>query len=361
MAGTLALVMKTKSAALLAMIVLMAGLIAFGIYQYNRPRILILQSYDPEYGWTRDVDIGLHRVIDTHPDWLVRWHYMDLKRHPTQAARDAAGHGARMIIDQWVPEIVIAIDDDAQAYATRHYIDRPDIKIVFAGVNGEASAYGYDKANNVTGILERKQLAAIRDTIQNSNLGANVLSTPRKEGDDLLRLMHLADQSGSVEEDDRFIRNFDWQPLLYTGSRLVKTYAEWQAVVLSAPSRADVILLSNYRLIARSSNDPTLVPPQEIVLWTQANSRLPLIGANNFFVDDGGMLAIGTSGFEQGEVAANMAARLLDGHTKPRDIAQTESTQFVVAMRAKSLAAHKLKLPEKYEAAARANGLYYEN
>ena len=353
--------MKTKSAAALALIVLLAGLIAFGIYQHGRPRILILQSYDADYGWTRDIDIGLHRVIDTHPDWLVRWHYMDLKRHPTHAAREAAGKGARGLIDQWAPEIVIAIDDDAQVYAARYYIDRADIKIVFAGVNGEASAYGYDKANNVTGILERKQLAAIRDSIQNSNLSATVLSAPRKEGDEMLRLMHLADQSASVEEDDRFIRNFDWQPLLYTGSRLVKTYAEWQAAVLSAPSRADVILLSNYRLVTRSSNDPTLVPPQEIVLWTQANSRLPLIGANNFFVADGGMLAIGTSGFEQGEVAANMAARLLDGHTKPRDIAQTESTQFVVAMRAKSLAAHKLKLPEKYEAAARANGLYYEN
>lgn len=352
--------MKIKSGISLILVLLLAALTAMGIYKLTRPRILILQSYDSSYAWTRDVDIGLHRVLDKHTDWSIRWHYMDLKRHPSQAKRDEAGAFARRLIDQWVPKILIAIDDDAQAYAARFYNNSPNILIVFAGINGDAAAYGYDKTSNVTGIVERKQLTAIRDAIQNSNLGATVLSSKRKNGDELLRLMHLSDQSGSVEDDDRFIRNFDWLPLLFTGSRLVNTYAAWQAAVLSAPNRADVVLLTNYRLLARSSSDPTLVPAAEVVAWTQANSLLPLIGANSFFVEDGGMLAIGTSGFEQGEVAANMAVRLMDGHTKPTDIAQTETRQFVVSMRAKALAAHKLTLPKMYELAARAEGHYYE-
>ena len=352
--------MKTKTGIGIILVLLLVGLTAMGIYKLTLPRILILHSYDSSYAWTRDVDIGLHRVLDTHTDWSIRWHYMDLKRYPSQTQREAAGVVARALIDQWAPKILVAIDDDAQGYAARYYINRADIKIVFAGINGDAGAYGYDKTTNVTGILERKQLTAIRDAIQSSNLSATVLSSKPKNDEEFLRLMHLSDQSGSVEDDDRFIRNFDWQPLLFTGSRMVNTFAEWQAAVFSAQTRADVILLTNYRLLARSSKDPTLVPPADVVRWTQANSRLPLIGANSFFVEDGGMLAIGTSGFEQGEVAASMAVRLMDGHTKPTDIAQTETRQYVVSIRAKALAAHKLTLPKSYESAARAEGRYYE-
>jgi ABC-type uncharacterized transport system substrate-binding protein len=284
---------------------------------------------------------------------------MDLKRQPSQTARDQAGIDARNVIDQWSPEILIAIDDDAQGYAARYYLGRTDIKIVFAGINGDASAYGYNKADNVTGIVERKPLNAIREAIQFSNLSATLQAKAPKNSEVMVRLMHLGDQSGSVEDDDRFIRNFDWQPLLFTGSRLLKSFAEWQAAVIAAPNRADIVLISNYRHLVRSSTDPTLVPPDEVVRWTQANSRLPLIGANGFFVEDGGMLAIGTSGFEQGEVAAGMAARLLDGHTKATDIAQTETHQFVVFMRAKGLARYQLTLPETFKSAAQKKGHYY--
>ncbi len=355
------LAMKNKTGISIILILLLAALTAMGTYKLTRPHILILHSYDSSYAWTRDVNSGLHSVLDKHPDWSLRWHYMDLKRQPTQASRDEAGINARKVIDQWSPEILIAVDDDAQNYAARFYINRTNIKIVFAGINGEPSAYDYDKANNVTGILERKPLTAIREAIQFSNLSATLQAKAKKNSDGMVRLMHLGDQSSSVEDDDRFIRDFDWQPLLFTGSRLVTTFAEWQAVVIAAPSRADIVLISNYRRLARSSTDSSLVPPDEVVRWTQANSRLPLLGANSFFVEDGGMLAIGTSGVEQGKVAADMAARLLDGHTKIADIAQTETHQFVVFMRAQSLATHKLTLPEVYESSARAMGHYYED
>ncbi len=280
---------------------------------------------------------------------------MDLKCHPWASYRESAGQKGRHAIDEWSPDIIIAIDDDAQRYVARHYLNRPDLKIVHAGINGDPAACGYDKANNVTGILERKQLTAVRDAIHGSNL------TRTKESSGGLRLMHLGDQSSSVGDDDTFIRNFDWAPLSYSGSRLVKTFDEWQQEVLDAPQRADILLLTNYRQLIRSASDPVLVPPAEVVEWTESNSKLPLIGTNGFYVEDGGMLAIGTSGFEQGEVAAGMAARLLETAAEAKDLPQESTRQFVVFMRAKALDAHGFELPKIYESFARALDHYYEN
>ncbi len=55
---------------------------------------------------------------------------------------------------------MIAIDELGQSLAVKYFINDPDMKIVFAGVNGSNEPYGYGKANNVTRIYERKQLKA---------------------------------------------------------------------------------------------------------------------------------------------------------------------------------------------------------
>jgi len=57
------------------------------------------------------------------------------------------------------PDVLIAVDDNAQKYAAKYFVNHPRIKIVFSGINGSVQPYGYDTANNVTGILERNPFA----------------------------------------------------------------------------------------------------------------------------------------------------------------------------------------------------------
>ena len=66
-----------------------------------------------------------------------------------------------------------------------------------------------------------------------------------------------------------------------------------------------------------SSGSKRLTDPKEVVAWTEANSKLPLIGLNSYYAEDGGMLSIAASPYEQGEVAANMAIRILDQRSSP--------------------------------------------
>ena len=143
-------------------------------------------------------------------------------------------------------------------------------------------------------------------------------------------------------------------------SRLVDTLDEWQKAVRAAQGQVDFLIVSNYRKIMRSAGEHTLVPPDELIAWTEQHSQVPIIGTNGFFAEDHGMLAIGTSPYEQGEVAAQLAEEILDTGRSPAEMPYRISHHFVVAMRGTTLHTRHLDLPQVYEAAARIGGKYFE-
>lgn len=329
----------------------MAGALSlFGWHNMTLPSILILHSYDRDYAWCRDVNVGLNRVLKDRYRYKLRWHYMDTKRHPSEEFKDSAGVSARAVIAAEHPDVIIAIDDDAQQYAARYFRNDPHIKIVFAGVNRTAGDYGYDRANNVTGILERLPVTAMQEALASSG-SAGASGHP-------LRLAFLGDQSETVDGDAAQLQHFDWRPMQLTAVTQVDNWPQWQAQVLQLAAANDVLLVSGYRRLHRSASDPRLVPPQEVVAWTEAHARLPVISFNAFYTEDGGMLAIGASPYEQGEVAAALALELAlqRKHVDALPIAAT--AQFVVSMSGTKMRAKHFVLPRVYEAAARTGNLY---
>ncbi len=344
--------MKLRMETIFLFIFMIGSVSLFAWFSISKPRILILHSYDKDYSWVKDVNIGLKRVLDKRSDYTVRWYYMDTKRHPTLEFKVNAGMAARRMINETQPDVIIAMDDDAQQYVTRYYVNHPSIKVVFGGVNNEPKPYGFDRANNVTGILERIPLSALKETLQIVALRNN-LALP-------LRFQFIGDRSETVLLDEKYARKFNWAPLRMLDSKLVTTFAEWQQAVLESAGKADFLITSNYRKIARSASDPTLVLPKELISWTESHSPVPVIGMNGFVAEDGGMLAIGTSPYEEGEVAAKLAAEILDHGTSPNKLPFVISHEFVVAMREKAMLKRHFELPQVYGAAARAGGKYYE-
>lgn len=325
-------------------------------FNLSKPRILILHSYDQGYSWVKDVNTGIRRVLDKRGDLTLRWYYLDTKRHPWPEFKENAGRAARRLIDETQPDILIAIDDDAQAYVARHYLDHPHIAIVFAGVNNDPARYGYDTANNVSGILERLPLAALKETLD--------LTAARSGLPAPLRLRFIGDRSETVLGDEHTFRHFNWAPYIVQPARLVDTWPEWQRAVEESAADTDVLIVSNYRRLTRSAKDSTLVPAREVIAWTEAHAKPLFIGTNAFFAEDGGMLAIGTSPYEQGEVAARLATAQIDpGYPPPQRQRQrlfAVTRQFVVALRGSTLQARHLDLPSVYEASARASNKYFE-
>jgi ABC-type uncharacterized transport system substrate-binding protein len=334
-----------------AFLILMMVLLTW--FKLTQPRIVVLHSYDPHYEWTRDIDVGLRRVLDSKLRYRVQWHYMDLKNHPDSEFRRRAALLARRAIDTWNPDLIIAVDDDAHKYVVKDFANKPGISIVFAGINGEIEPYGYHKARNVTGILERKSLADIRQALQ----AMRTIDGGKPIGQ---RLAHLGDRSDSVQEDERALAAYDWSPLTLVASSMVGNFDEWKAAVRKAGESADVVVISNYRALYRRGAAGPPVPPDEVIEWTIANSKVLLVGMAGFFVEDGGMFAVGASGFEQGDTAARMAIRILDKEVEPNDIPVAMPRQFIVYMRKSKMADRGVTLPGFYESFARATNNYFE-
>lgn len=320
-------------------------------FTVTKPRVLILHSYHTDYAWVRDINVGIDHVLAGKAHWDVRHYDMDTKRHPTLVYKNKMGIAARRMIDDWQPDLIIAIDDDAQQFVARNYVNRHNVSIVFAGVNLEPKLYHYDTASNVTGVLERIPLQDLRTALLDY---AHLAKRP-----EALRVAFVDDLSETVKGDSKNIKDFDWSPIVLHSVQLFDTFDQFKAAVLGLQDKADILMMDGYRRFRRTASDTALVPPSEVQKWVAQNSRLPVIGVNSFYSEDGGMMAVGTSPQEQGELSARMAVDIIDNHKSPRDIPIVKGTQYVVTMRASIMADKQFVLPRVYEAAARAADKYY--
>jgi hypothetical protein len=336
---------------------IMAGLflLAFAVYIVGevgkKPRILVLHSYGADYSWVTEVSAGMNRILEGKP-YTIRWHYMDTKRHPDDAFKVRAGQSAQDVIAQWQPNIIITVADNAQALVGSKYVNNPRISVVYSGVFASPSEYGYDKATNVTGILERWPL----DTIKTGIEEIFVNSDPNRTAP--LRVRHIGDASETVTFLAGQIGEFNWGNKMEVASYRAKNFKEWQKEIEAANNEADLVLFSLYHTILEEENGEEVVSPDKVMEWTKANLKKPNVAGWGFTVEQGGMMAIGVSALEQGEEAARMAVEIVEGK-KPSEIPPTSSKQFLVYLREQELLKYKVKVPQIFEAFARATNNYY--
>lgn len=282
-------------------------------------RILVLHSYNGDYAWTRDVDAGIKKVLEKEHTISMRWYYMDTKNHPEKQYKEKIAAVSKRFIEQFKPNVIIAVAGDAQEYVAKYYNNHPSIKIVFAGINGSREQYGYDKANNVTGILERIPIKGLVDALQ-------ILRGTKKE----IKIVHIGDRSEPLKHDDYSFHNYKgWQNIKLQPSLLVSTFDEWKSAIAESSKTADYIIITNYRKIYKDKNTAEKVNPKEIMQWTMANATVPIIGLNLFVFEDGASLAIATSPYEEGEVAATFALKIIKEGVLPP---YTKTKQFIVGL-----------------------------
>ena len=145
---------------LLVSFVLLAG------FHWSKPRILIIHSFDQTVRSVVKTNEGINRILASNRQPVsVRWHYLEMNRLPEEPARQLAVAAAVRSIEQFDPDIIIAVDDEAQQYVAYRYVDHPKIKLVFTAIDQVPDAYDYRGKNNVTGISEVLPLDAIRETL----------------------------------------------------------------------------------------------------------------------------------------------------------------------------------------------------
>lgn len=265
-------------------------------------KVLLVHSYHSGYPWVDAITRGVHMAVGGH-DLEVETFHMDTKRHTDEAWKEQAGERAKEIVAQWRPDVVIAVDDNAQQYFAKDYVDADGPSVVFCGVNAEPSTYGYP-ASNVTGILERPHFA----------------ETLHMLGQLLPEASRIAIISDDSETSTGAISCMTAPPSPW---RIVScerphTFDEWQHAVTQAQDQADAIAVYLYHTVKRDGQELSM-EPKDVMAWTVANSRIPLVGFFIFAVDDGALCGYLESGTEHGFRAGQIALEVLAGR-KPGEM-----------------------------------------
>ncbi|MBX2808671.1 MAG: hypothetical protein KTR20_08565 [Cellvibrionaceae bacterium] len=367
--------------------VLIAGIIGL-VFYYNKgqPRIFIVHSYNTDLAWVKEIDKGISIQLDKKlPRAHVRRHYMNLKNHPNCNFYRVAAKDTRLAIKSWQPDIVILVDDLAQQLIGVNYlqmVERPsktandwyaeiaeslaastcpekregaatffefgqDIFIetklptlIFAGVNHDVDSYGYNDADNVTGIFERKNFVALTETLLELNRGS--------AGEKTNRVIVLNEHSNTVfREMARYKNPINWPDNLeLVDAVMAATETQWKAAVKAANAARAMLLIANYQGVYRD-NKKQKIPPAELVQWTEQNSDYPVLGAGTSYVADGGAITLAISGREQGEQAIVLAADYLKNGVIPD---AKDAQLFLIGLNTRLLKIKKITLPRIYEA-----------
>jgi len=321
----------------ITIILIVSTTIYFIHSQHNK--VLVLYSYNIDYIWIQQQDAGSISIFKHYPNITVRRHYMDLKNNTSDRFKVSAQTTALELIKNWNPDVIILADDIAQQLIGSKFINDPHISIVFCAVNGEVDKYGYDGAENITGIYERKPLFAIKEA---------VLMLAKNKDIKNANIVFVCDTSDSVTAELPQFEKFDWKPLIIHPPLRAPNFNTWKRQILKANEFADFILVSDYRefKLPDGNKEPTL--PIDIMSWTEVNSKVPIIGMSLINVFDGGVLSVFNSGYEQGIVSAKMAIKILEG-VKAKDIPREYTKRFLTDINKSAVGQRDLQISEIFK------------
>lgn len=342
---------KINAAVAIPFVLLLSLFVALAITSHNQKKIFILQSYYTDYLWVNQIDNGIDSVLGKQNIVKIKRYYMDTKRHSDPAFIKKSAETAKKLIDAERPDVLIAIDDDAQDYVGKYYKDSKNMAILAYGMNAEPEAYGYDKAKNVSCLLEKLPLKALEES-------ARIILKDKVHGRKI-KALHVGDRSKTVLLDDKYIHSFSaFENIEFLPSKLIRTLDEWKKAVLDANSEIDVLFLSNSgKQLLEHDGSTKLVNSQELLSWTLKNCKHPVIGTNQFLVDEGLPFAISVPPVEYGIACANLALKIINENIPMSEISErfptSTTSQFVVSMRQKQLEELKWNLPDIYDSFAR--------
>lgn len=267
-------------------------------------KVLVVHSYHPEYEWVAAINRGLQMAILPSDAW-VETCYMDTKRRTDKGQMEQAGKEAMELIDEWQPDVVITVDDDAQRYVGSILAGREKPAVVFCGVNAEPEKYGYP-ASNVTGVLERlhfnESLAFLKSICPNAQ-----------------RTVVLTDHSSTSFAVIDYIKSLPVGVMDVVDFVTPETFGQWQDAVLRYSEEVDAISVYVYHTVKRDAESEVSMPAREVMAWTAEHCPVPILGFLVFSVDDGSLCGVLESAVEQGQLAGEMAVAILHG-TRPDEL-----------------------------------------
>ncbi|MBW1722023.1 MAG: hypothetical protein JRJ78_08165 [Deltaproteobacteria bacterium] len=252
-------------------------------------RVLLVHSYYADYTWTDDITGGVKSGLAGSGAQLEIF-YMNTKRRPREECKIQAGKEAMERVRVFRPHVVIAADDNAQAYFSRYYVGKERPQIVFCGVNGDPADYGFPAAN-VTGIVERPHFVQTFDMLK--------IIVP-----DVRKVAVITDNSTTSNRLISQMRSVNL-PVEVVVVDQPDTFTQWKKRIKSYQKNVDAVCVILYHTLTDGDGDEETVSPLDVMEWTVANNRKP--------IEQGALFGVVNSGYEQGLEAAKIALEILKG------------------------------------------------
>lgn len=271
--------------------------------QAGARRVLVLHSYSPDFSWTRNVLDGIEAGFQSAGIPVeTTSEYLDTKRIPPSPAYQSLLASLYRFKYRATPfDLIMTSDDDALQFLLAHPELFPDTPVVFCGIN-----YFYFDGNKrppfVTGVIEGFDLRG--------TLAAALRLQPQAK-----RVVTINDRSRTGQSNKRLV-----QALIPAyGKRLSFQFFENQSfeellrAVKRLPEDTIVLLLTFNR-----DRTGKAISYDQLVQGVGKASAAPVYGVWDFFLGRGIVGGMITRGFDQGNIAARLAARVLRGETPAR-------------------------------------------
>lgn len=295
---------------LIALLISSTALTSPDIHTCDVPSILILHSYHPGFIWTENISEGLRSILDK-TDFEIDIHieYMDTKVHITEAMFPQLEQLYRTKYKADHFDLIITTDDNALNFLlTRRDQLFPGIPIVFCGLNNFSESRIKD-VYGITGVAEALDLGGTIELALNLHPGTRYVavvndSTPTG----IQNLENFRSIEPIFADRIEFIELFN-----LTTEDLIES-------LHTLPDETLVLLMSFYRDQAGRA-----FSYKEYTVLVTENCDAPVYTAWDMFIGHGVMGGVVTSGMSQGEHAAVLALRILNGESADDIPVMTES------------------------------------
>lgn len=265
-------------------------------------RVLVVHSYHEQFTWTSEIDKTIRAEFEGE-DIDLNVFFMDTKRNSSEPTKQRAGRKAIDLVRKFRPKVVIAVDDNAQTYFAKSFVDKSPVQFVFCGVNAGPETHGYP-ASNVTGILERTypaQSLKVLKTLMPGIQGVAVVIDDSATSE--IMRPRIKKRISTLAPEISLVRY-----------AVPKTFNAWKKEILSLERNPKVhaLLIPLYHTV-RDDGGMTSLSPSEVMRWTLAHVNKPVVGIGTHVIEDGGLLAVTVDPREHGRVAAQMAKAILAG------------------------------------------------
>lgn len=253
-------------------------------------KVVWVNSYHNGYEWS-DFEFKAGEEVLRKSGVKVKQLYLDMKRNSGAVFGTEAGKKAKLEIEAFDPDVIIAADDSAQKYVIVPYFKGGSIPVVFCGVNWNAKDYGYP-AENVTGMIEVELVEALMGYLRTYAKGKRIA---------YVGIDDISARKITREYNERF---FDGELKCF----LIKerSFEGYCKAFLDAQDSADIVILGGNGGVVDWDEETG-------VQFFRDNTRKPT-GTSNLWMVKYALVAYSRLAEEQGRWAAETALRILAGN-----------------------------------------------